>query len=297
MIISRYRYKSDTLPQKCKYTVNVRYKAMRIVLFLAIIAFQEAIGFKKPNIILIIGDDEGWNDFGFHGSNQIPTPNIDALAYNGIILDKFYTQQTCTPSRAALLTGVYPFRFGFQGKPINPGENRSLPLDTPTMAEQLKKLGYSMHLVGKWHLGAAYKHVTPTRRGFDSHFGYWAGFVGYFDYMASTELTNTTNYTGLDLHDNFEPQWQYQGQYATDLFTEKSLDIIDKHNADKPLFLLLAHLAAHTGKDGIEIGVPNITEAHEKYKYIDRKERRQYAGDVRTFCFSRKFWEFFSNYI
>nr|CAH7742794.1 unnamed protein product [Callosobruchus chinensis] len=256
-------------------------RAVKIGVFLAIIALDDAIASKKPNIILIVGDDEGWNDFGFHGSSQIPTPNIDALAYNGVILDKFYTQQTCTPSRAALLTGVYPFRYGFQGTPISAGENRSLPLNIPTMAEQLKKLGYSTHLVGKWHLGAAYKKVTPTRRGFDSHFGYWAGFVGYFDYMAFSEVTNTTNYTGFDLHHNFEPLWKYQGQYATDLFTKKSLNIIDKHNKDEPLFLLLAHLAAHTGKNGTELGVPNITEADEKYKYIDRKERRQYAEVVK----------------
>ena len=135
---------------------------------------------------------QGRNDVGFHGSNQIPTPNIDALAYNGIILDKFYTQYACTPSRAALLTGNYPLRYGIHGSPIRAGQNRSLPEDVTTMPEHLKKLGYKTHLVGKWHLGAAYKKNTPLRRGFDTHFGYWHGFVGYFDYTAIYELTNET---------------------------------------------------------------------------------------------------------
>nr|UNO37550.1 sulf3a [Psylliodes dulcamarae] len=222
---------------------------------------------------------KGWNDFSLHGSNQIPTPNIDALGYNGVILDKFYTQQTCTPSRSALLTGKYPIRLGLQSTPIDAGENRSLPFDTPTMAEHLKKLGYSTHLVGKWHLGAACKKQTPTNRGFDTHFGYWAGYVGYFDY--SINVTNPSNskknFTGFDLHNGFQPQWQLQGQYATELFTKKSVDIIEQHDPSKPLFLMLSHLAGHAGHDGVELGVPNKTRTDEVYSYINHGGRRSYA--------------------
>jgi arylsulfatase B len=133
---------------------------------------------------------QGRNDVGFHGSNQIPTPNLDALAYNGIILDRHYTQYCCTPSRAAFLTGNYPIRSGMHGYPLKAGENRSIPTDTPTMPERLKKLGYKTHLVGKWHLGAAYRKNTPTGRGFDTHFGYWNGFVSYFDYLSYRKLPN-----------------------------------------------------------------------------------------------------------
>lgn len=123
---------------------------------------------------------------GFRGSNQSSTPNIDALAYNGIVLDRFYTQQSCTPSRAALLTGKYPFKIGMQGIPIIAGENRFLPAHIPTLPEKLKELGYSTHLIGKWHVGASLKKVTPTQRGFDTHFGYWHGYIGYFDYFAAS---------------------------------------------------------------------------------------------------------------
>nr|UNO37555.1 sulf3 [Psylliodes affinis] len=237
---------------------------------------------KKPNIVIILADDVGWNDFSLHGSNQIPTPNIDALGFNGVILDKFYTQQTCTPSRAALLTGKYPMRLGLQGMPIDGGENRSLPFETPTMAEHLKNLGYSTHLVGKWHLGAACKKHTPTKRGFDTHFGYWEGYVGYFSYEINvTSPTDVKkNFSGFDLHDGFQPQWQLQGQYATELFTKKSLDIIEQHDESKPLFLMLSHLAGHTGHDGIELGVPNKTRTDEVYSYIKDGGRRSYADLV-----------------
>lgn len=88
------------------------------------------------------------------------------------------------------------------------------------------------------------------------------------------------NYTGFDLHYGLEPQWQYQGEYITHLFTRKSLDIIENHNKSKPLFLMLTHLAAHTGDQGIELGVPDIEKTQKKYHYIDQPERRRTAGIV-----------------
>ncbi|XP_060532631.1 arylsulfatase B-like [Cylas formicarius] len=234
---------------------------------------------QQPHIVVILADDVGWNDFGYHGSNQIPTPNIDALGYNGVILNRFYTQQTCTPSRAALLTGNYPIRSGMQGYPMRCGENRYIPADMATLPQKLKELGYNTHLVGKWHLGAATSSVTPTGKGFDTHFGYYNGFVGYFDYVISQDMSayNLSDYVGFDLHDSFKPQWALQGRYATELFTEKTIDIIDKHDQEAPLFLMLAHLAAHTGANGTELGVPNITETNEKYDYIENPMRKRYA--------------------
>lgn len=80
------------------------------------------------------------------------------------------------------------------------------------------------------------------------------------------------------MHNGFVPQWQYQGQYATHVFTEKSVEIIENHNPSEPLFLYLSHLAAHTGANGTELGVPNITKTEEKYHYINEPERRRTAG-------------------
>jgi arylsulfatase B len=114
------------------------------------------------------------------------------LAYNGIILDRFYTQSACTPSRAALLTGQYPIRLGVQVIPMRPGEDLALPVDVSIMPEHFKQLGYKTHLVGKWHQGMSYRRNLPTQRGFDTHFGYWNGFVGYFDYVANGIFPNGT---------------------------------------------------------------------------------------------------------
>ncbi|KAH1011935.1 hypothetical protein HUJ04_001203 [Dendroctonus ponderosae] len=239
---------------------------------------------RQPHIVVILGDDIGWNDLGFHGSSQIPTPNIDALGYNGVVLNKFYTQAICSPSRAAFLTGKYPVRFGYQGVPLSAGEDRPLPHDLELLPERLQKLGYKTHMVGKWHLSSGRKNDTPTARGFDTHFGYWNGFVGYFDYFAYQGLSADWNisetWSGLDLHHDFKPQWQYQGQYATDLFTEKSLDVLEAHNASEPLFLYLGHLAAHAGANGTELGVKNITQTDEKFGYIEDPRRRRYADVV-----------------
>nr|XP_023027990.1 arylsulfatase B-like [Leptinotarsa decemlineata] len=256
-------------------------KSVLIVCALKIAILGECTNLgSKPHIVFMVADDLGWNDFAIHGSNQIPTPNIDALAYNGAILHNFYTQQSCTPSRAALLTGNYPIRTGLQGIPLDSGENRSLPIDMPTMGERFQELGYKTHMVGKWHLGAACKEVTPTKRGFDTHFGYWNGYVGYFDYKISTPINDTHNFTGFDLHNEFKPEWGLIGQYATELFTKKSLEVIDKHDTDKPLFLMINHLAGHAGHDGVELGVPNVTEANKKYGYIKTPERRLLADIV-----------------
>ncbi|KAF2898702.1 hypothetical protein ILUMI_07477 [Ignelater luminosus] len=228
---------------------------------------------SKPHIVIIIADDLGWNDVGFHGSNQIPTPNMDALAYNGVILNRFYTLPQCTPSRAALLTGQYPMRYGYQGIPILAGENRFLPFQIPTLAKKLKELGYDTHLIGKWHLGQGYRNATPGAHGFDNHFGYWNGFMGYFNHEATGG-----NMVGLDMHHNDEPVWDTRGQYATDLITEKSEEVIKGHNESKPLFLIVSHLAVHTGKGGVDLEVKDIAENNKKFGYIQDERRRMYAG-------------------
>lgn len=155
-------------------------------------------------------NSQGWNDVGFHGSGQIPTPNIDALAYSGLLLDKYYVTPICTPSRSALMTGKYPIHIGMHhGVNINRiysllelnslsydiqilkgAEPRGLPLNEKILPEYLQDLGYSTHIVGKWHLGFYKKEYTPTYRGFNSHVGYWSGHHDYFDHTAVEEVSN-----------------------------------------------------------------------------------------------------------
>ncbi|KAF5291764.1 hypothetical protein FQA39_LY14252 [Lamprigera yunnana] len=222
----------------------------------------------------------GWNDVSFHGSNQIPTPNIDALAYNGIILNRFYTEPTCTPSRAALMTGLKPKSFvGFQGFVIRAGEERYLPFNVKLLPEQLQNLGYSTQLVGKWHLGYPYKNTTPTYRGFDYHYGYWNGFIGYFDHFAGPSV-NKQSMCGFDMHEGLKPHWENQNQYATHLFTKKAEEIIARHDKKKPLFLMLSHLAPHAGKSGVVYEVPDEEANKKKFHYIQNEKRRKYSGMV-----------------
>jgi len=126
-----------------------------------------------PNIILILADDLGVNDVSWN-NRGVRTPNLGRLADEGVVLDNVYSQPTCTPSRAALLSATYPFRYGLQrgfGKHVPEG----LPLNLTLAPEYLKQAGYSTHGLGKWHLGFCSERYTPTKRGFDSFYGLYVG--------------------------------------------------------------------------------------------------------------------------
>jgi arylsulfatase A-like enzyme len=124
----------------------------------------------KPNIIYIVADDLGWKDVGFHGSD-ITTPNLDLLARDGVRLEQFYAQPMCTPTRAAFLTGRYPFRYGLQTMVIPASMTYGLPTDERLLSQNLKEAGYSTAIIGKWHLGHGKKEFWPMQRGFDYQYG------------------------------------------------------------------------------------------------------------------------------
>ena len=130
-------------------------------------AFAQA---EKPNIIFIMADDLGNADLGYRGS-EIKTPNIDKLANEGVRLESFYGEPVCTPSRAALMTGRYPMRYGLQTLVIFPSHTYGLPTDERTLPQALKEAGYRTLMVGKWHLGHADKKYWPQNRGFDHFYG------------------------------------------------------------------------------------------------------------------------------
>src|SRR5882757_8906040 len=135
----------------------------------------------KPNIVVIVADDMGFADVGFHGSRDIPTPHLDALARGGVRCTNGYVSGPyCSPTRAGLLTGRYQQRFGHE---FNPSEGSAkslgLPVSETTLADRLKTAGYATGLVGKWHLGSAAK-FHPQKRGFDEFFGFLGGAHSYF---------------------------------------------------------------------------------------------------------------------
>ncbi|RZF33211.1 hypothetical protein LSTR_LSTR009756 [Laodelphax striatellus] len=230
----------------------------------------------KPHIVVILADDLGWNDVSFHGSDQIPTPNIDALAYNGVILNSHYVPALCTPSRASLMTGKYPIHTGMQHLVILEAEPWGLSLQEQLMPQYLKKQGYSTHALGKWHLGFFRKEYTPTYRGFDSHFGYYQGFQDYYDHSVKATFAP---YDGYDMRRNNTVDWSAQGKYSTDLFTEEAVRIIDNHQSDQSsLFMYVAHLAPHTGNRRDPFQAPD--EEIAKFAHIQDPERRVYAAMV-----------------
>ncbi|GFW13553.1 arylsulfatase B [Trichonephila clavipes] len=233
-----------------------------------------------PHILFILVDDLGWNDVSFHGSPQIRTPNIDALAACSLILNNYYTESLCSRARASLMSGNYPIHTGLQSSALKSGDPAGLPLDVMIMPEHLKTKGYKTHIVGKWHLGYSKKDYIPTSRGFDSFFGFYNEQIDYFDYTNYDRSEDSTvpTFYGIDLEDGTETIKTMRGRYATEVFTERALDIISSHNESDPLFLYMAHLAPHTGNEYMPLQAP-ITYT-SRNSHIQDSKRRMYAGMV-----------------
>ncbi|RZF37524.1 hypothetical protein LSTR_LSTR008562 [Laodelphax striatellus] len=226
---------------------------------------------RPPHIIFIVADDLGWNDVGFHGSNQIPTPNIDALAYSGLILNNYYVNPVCTPSRSALMTGKYPIHTGMQHRVIYGAEPRGLPLNEKLLPEYLKELGYTNHIVGKWHLGSYKKEYTPLFRGFETHLGLWSGHHDYFDHSAVE-----WDLWGFDIRRGMDVAWDLHGKYSTDIFTDESVRIIRGHNSSQPLFLYIGHVAVHSANAYNPLPAPDKLVA--KFTKINDFNRKKFAA-------------------
>ena len=184
----------------------------------------------QPNIVVIVADDVGVGDVGYNGS-EIATPNLDRLAAEGVVLDRFYTASQCSPSRAALLTGRYGLRMGIS-EPIGWADTLGLPDREETMAELLRAVGYETAIVGKWHLGRQC-HQHPSRHGFDS-------FVGLLGSGANYSTRDTP--VGLDWWRGVQPE---RGEgYTTDLIAEEAVRLL-RRPRDSPLFLYLPFTASH----------------------------------------------------
>src|SRR5437016_3298885 len=137
-------------------------------------------GADKPNILHIVADDLGWKDVGFNGCTDIKTPNIDALAKGGAKFTQFYVQPMCTPTRAALMTGRYPFRYGLQTMVIPGAATYGLDTSEWLLPQALKESGYTTAIIGKWHLGHADLKYWPKQRGFDYAYGATIGELAYY---------------------------------------------------------------------------------------------------------------------
>jgi len=198
---------------------------------------------KKPNIILIMADDMGFSDLGCYGS-EIHTPNLDRLAAEGLLFTQFYNAARCCPTRASLLTGLYPHQAGMGGMTDDvrgdvrpPGPYQGYLNDKcVTIAEVLKTAGYSTLMAGKWHVGETRPH-WPVDRGFDRYYGLISGAANYFDITKSKSRCTTRRFAVNDMaHTPREENF-----YITDAFTTNALNFLDQYGReDKPFFLYLA---------------------------------------------------------
>lgn len=205
-----------------------------------------------PNIVLIMGDDMGYSDIGCYGS-EIKTPSLDKLAANGLRFTQFYNTARCCPTRASLLTGLYPQQAGI-GHMVNdrgtPAFRGDLSSNAVTIAEALKKSGYSTYMSGKWHVTPYVidnpdKHNWPKQRGFDRFFGMISGAGSLYD---PRSLTEDNAYVA--------PREDF---YCTTDFTNYAVERIEEHENSNPFFLYLSYTAAHWPMHAPE-------EAVEKYK-------------------------------
>ncbi|MER2491798.1 sulfatase-like hydrolase/transferase [Catenovulum sediminis] len=204
---------------------------------------------QQPNILLIISDDAGYHDFGFHGSKTMKTPNLDAFAKQGILFKQAYvTAAVCGPSRAGLFTGKYQQKFGFEENNVPgymsesglTGNEMGLPLSELTVADHLRQLGYSTGLIGKWHLGDHDKY-HPMRRGFDHFYGFRTGSRSYYAYDEN-ELNSRQNER---MERGFKGYKEHQG-YLTDALVEETSQFISRSvHTKQPFFAVLSLTAVH----------------------------------------------------
>ena len=207
--------------------IRVRDEVMKKVVFILIAALATEALAARPNILLILADDLGWSDLGCYGG-EIRTPNLDSLAQGGIRFTQFYNSARCCPSRASILTGLYPQQAGF------PEFAGTLSPNSVTIPEVLRAAGYRTYMVGKWHLN---EKTKPTERGFDEFYGMLGGY--------NTCWSENPHYTRW-------PQGRAKRVYApdkfysTDVFADYALDFIaDGKQSGKPWFLYLAFNAPH----------------------------------------------------
>ena len=225
---------------------------------------------SPPNLIVILTDDQGYHDVGFNGCKDIPTPNLDSIASNGVRFTSGYISSPfSSPSRAGLLTGRYPERFGYERdsgwQPNNP--DSGLPATETTLADALGKVGYETGMIGKWHLGSN-PAMHPLKRGFNEFYGFLGAGLRYLPEDLTIDQTRKAKTEDeswcLWLMRNQEPV--KTTNYLTDEFSEEAVRFIARHQ-DKPFFLLASYNAPHAPLQATEKYLsrfPKIIGLHRK---------------------------------
>ncbi len=222
-----------------------------------------ALSDERPNIIVMVADDLGWADVGYHGNTEIDTPSLDQLAAEGAQLDRFYTTPICSPTRAALMTGRDPIRLGVAYATIMPWQNNGVHTEETFMPEIFQAAGYQTAMVGKWHLGHSQQVFHPNARGFEHFYGHLHTEVGFFPPFG--------NLGGKDFQRNGESI--DEDGYETYLLANEASRYIQERDKSKPFFMYLPFIAPHT---------PHDAPDDLKKKYADLKDNRKPARSAMT---------------
>ena len=231
-----------------------------LLLALAFAASPRLQAAEPPNIVYVLADDLGWKDVGFHGGT-LRTPTLDRLAAGGAIFNAFYSQPYSTQTRAALLTGRYPMRYGLQTLSLEPSSRYGLPTQERTLPQALKAIGYRTAFVGNWLLGHAQREHWPGQRGFDLFYGSLAGDV-------DPQLRKSAS---ADWYRN-DRRVKEEG-YVTDLLARDAARIIAAHDRSSPLFVMAAFNTPAQFQ-----GVPKAYL--DPYRDVPDDARRSYAAAV-----------------
>ena len=214
-----------------------------------------------PNILIIVADDLGYADVGFNGGKTIATPNLDRLAATGINLTDFRACPMCSPTRAGLLTGRWPSRFGMMRAVVPPWSSYGLPSGERTLPELLAPAGYQQRgIIGKWHLGQARREFLPLNHGFNYFYGHYNGAIDYFTHERDGER---------DWHRG--DQVVKENGYSTDLLSADAARFVRESPYDRPWFLYLPFNAPHSPFQA-------KAEDLQKYSQIKQPDRRAYAA-------------------
>ena len=217
---------------------------------------------QRPNIVIVVADDLGWNDVGYHGS-EIPTPHIDRLVAEGVELTRFYSFPVCSATRAGLLTGRSPIRLGLT-QPLGPRQD-GLALDEHLLSQTLQAAGFQTFICGKWHLGGTTDdQYLPHHRGFDHFYGFVGGAVDYYTHKNRRDER-------VDWQRNGEPV--REDGYTTDLLADEAIRLLKGRDRGRPVFLYLCFNAVHTPLMAPEALI-------RKYDHIEDLQRRTYAAMV-----------------
>lgn len=228
---------------------------------------------ERPNIVIVLADDLGWGDVGFHGS-EIKTPCLDALVGEGVELERFYTSPISTPTRAGLMTGRYPNRFGVRSAVIPPWREDGLDENEETVADMLARNGYKNRaIIGKWHLGHTKKVHYPMNRGFSHFYGHLNGAIDYFDLTREGEL---------DWHNDWETC--HDKGYSTELITKEAIHCIDAYEKEGPFMLYVAYNAPHTPLQAQEKDIKLYTD---KFDSLTPKEQKKVTYNAMVSCMDR----------